>query len=152
MNENYRRFFLFVAGSFFVIVAARYMGRLGGAKKAPNVDMNVKDHPPGNTIPIKTIQPFKKISDYMFSPWDPTKNAEKIEFLDAENMPRTDYIMPGGARLVTHGFTNHVSTGQPAFPVHGAYHGKMLSVQTPIRATTVKKNLNHHTSIWHGNH
>lgn len=111
-----------------------------------------KDHPSGNSIPLKTVQPFKKVSDYLFSPWDPTNNAEKIEFLDAENMPRTDYILPGGSRLVTHGFVNHVRTGRPAFPTHGAHSGKILAPELPISATTTKKNLNYNTSIWHGQH
>lgn len=129
------------------------LSKSGTGVKAPSSMMpNRTDHSAGNTIPLKTIQPFKKVSDYMFSPWDPTNNAEKITFLDAENMPRTDYILPGGGRLVTHGFTHHARTAQPPFPVHNAYDGGMLSSERPIQASTNKKNLNFHTSIWHGNH
>ena len=126
--------------------------RWGGSHKAPVNQTSRLDHAPGNAIPEKTIQPFKKVADYMFSPWDPTNNAEKIEFLDAENMPRTDYILPGGNRLVTHGFTHHVKTSQPPYVTYGMHRGKVMQAQKEIFATTTRKNLNHHTSIWHGQH
>lgn len=144
---------LLVAGVcvyWLVYLAAK---RSGVGVKTPSAPQaHRRDHAPGNAIPMKTVQPFKKVSDYMFSPWDPTNNAEKVSFLDAENMPRTDYILPGGGRLVTHGFSHHARTSQPGFPVHNAYDGGSLGAERPIQATTIKKNLNHHTSIWHGNH
>jgi len=113
---------------------------------------HLSDHPPGNAVPLKTIQPFKKVSDYMFSPWDPLNNAETIEFHDADNMPRTDYIMPGGGRVVTYGYKALARSNRPGFPTHGTYYGKVLSSETPITAKTTKKNLNLHSSLWHSQH
>lgn len=110
------------------------------------------DQPSGNSIPMKTIQPFKKISDYMFSPWDPLNNSERHEFMDADNMPRVDYLMPGGNRLVTYGFVNHGKSNRPPFPTHGAHPGATIAFQRPIQATTNKKNLNLANSLWHSGH
>lgn len=135
-----------------IIFRANRSNGSSSSKAVASAPVHPSDHPPGNTVPLKTVQPFKKISDYMFSPWDPLNNAEKIEFHDADNMPRTDYILPGGSRLVTYGYVNHGKSNRPGFPTHGTYDGKSLATERPIQAQTTKKNLNVHSSLWHNQH
>lgn len=105
------------------------------------------DHPSGNTIPIKNTYPFRKIADYINSPWDPINNAQKIEFYDADNMPRTDFITTGGGRLPVYGFVHHGRSNLPGYPTT-ANTGTTLATEKPITTRPPVKNLDEHKSLF----
>ena len=117
-------------------------------RTAPTHTGNIpRDHPPGNSIPVSTVRPFRKIKDYLHSPWDPTHNPS-IKFFDADNMPRVDYLLPGGARLVSYGYVEHGSSSLPGHP-DLALPGTSLGSRPPIRAKAADKNLSEHQTLYH---
>lgn len=117
-----------------------------GLKSSRQQTTPARDHPAGNRVPVKTTEPFAKISSYLFSPFDPFNNPSE-EFYDADNMPRRDYLLPGGKRLVTYGFKNMVKSSKPGHPQTLSQPGDLLAPTQPIQTVAADKNLNAHNSL-----
>ena len=146
-----------IAGSVLVIGLVTRRRQVDTDKKPGGIGVNpaaspvLYDHGAGNVVPIKTTQPFTKISSYMFSPWNPLTNPNRIDFYDVDNMPRTDIIMPGGGRLVTYGgrLNNAVPNSQSSFHVCNAQSDKLVQTESPVHVHKTDKNLNHHSTLFH---
>lgn len=107
-------------------------------------------HVPGNAVPIKTINHFGKVGDYLHAKFNPFNSSHSESFYDLNNLPRTDYMLPGGKKIVTYGFKNLCRTSEPGHPHGWAIPGQVLSEKKYVqRATVADKNLNEHRSIWH---
>ena len=107
------------------------------------------DHPPGDTVPIKVQNTFGRVSDYINSPFDPLNNSSYIEFYDADNLLRRDYITTGGKRIVTYPHSTDLRDRKEGEGNFGAKPGQKIGTERPFRATINEKNLNKHSSIWY---
>lgn len=140
-------------GALVVLYIAYRRRRLNTSNKptTPGIVSVQDDHTPGNAVPVKTIQPFKKMSSYINSPWNPLMNAQRVSFYDANNMPRTDIFMPGGGRLPIYGDRHSLAMpiSQGHFPVGSSLPGRVIATETPIQVHKTDKNLNHHSTLFH---